>query len=163
MTYEELGSEIGKLVESKQAAYGDSFGKSGDIMRILYPSGISPEKMDDALCLVRIIDKMMRIATDRDALGESPYRDVAGYALLGAARVERTRELPKFIENGPGVMAFNIRDLEKLKETMSKFERRSDCSECGQSKSVNEEGWCSDCFNSPTKRQEEPSQNGKLL
>lgn len=44
------------------------------------------EQMDDALCVVRILDKLFRIATDRDALGESPYVDIAGYALLGAAR-----------------------------------------------------------------------------
>jgi hypothetical protein len=76
------------LVAEKQAAYGDSFGKSGEVMRILYPEGIAPEQMDDALCVVRMVDKLFRIATDRDALGESPYRDIAGYALLGDARCE---------------------------------------------------------------------------
>jgi hypothetical protein len=35
---------------------------------------------------------MMRIATDRDAMGESPFRDIGGYAVLGAERVERTRK-----------------------------------------------------------------------
>lgn len=84
--YAELGEQIGKLVEQKQVAYGDSFGKAGDVLRLLYPKGISHEQIDDALCIVRIVDKLFRIATDRDALGESPYRDIAGYALLGAAR-----------------------------------------------------------------------------
>lgn len=87
--FKKLGREIGALVDEKQAAYGDSFGKSGDVLRILYPDGISPEQIDDALCVVRIVDKLFRIATDRDALGESPYRDIAGYAILGAARAER--------------------------------------------------------------------------
>jgi len=86
MQYAELGEEIGRLVEEKQKAYGDSFGKSGAVMRILYPAGIKPDQMDDALCLVRILDKLFRIATDKDALGESPYRDIAGYALLGAVK-----------------------------------------------------------------------------
>lgn len=84
--FAERGREIGRLVAEKQSAYGDSFGKSGAIMRILYPKGITPEQMDDALCVVRIVDKLFRIATDRDALGESPYRDIAGYSLLGDAR-----------------------------------------------------------------------------
>ena len=84
--YKNLGSEIGELVERKQAAYGDSFSKSGEIMRILYPEGISHEQMDDALTIVRIIDKLFRIATDKDALGESPYSDIVGYGLLGAMR-----------------------------------------------------------------------------
>jgi hypothetical protein len=88
MSYEELGAEIGRLVESKQAAYGDSFGRSGEVMRILYPDGIQPEQYDDALAVIRIIDKLFRVATDRDALGESPFRDISGYGLLGAAKTE---------------------------------------------------------------------------
>ncbi len=88
MSYSEIGKDIGALVEKKQAAYGDSFGKSGEVMRLLYPNGIPPEKMDDALTVVRVLDKLFRIATDRDALGESPWRDVAGYALLSVRRVE---------------------------------------------------------------------------
>lgn len=86
--YTELGQQIGKLVEEKQAAYGNSFGKAGDILRILYPQGISHDQIDDALCIVRIVDKLFRIATDKDALGESPYRDIAGYGMLGAVRSE---------------------------------------------------------------------------
>lgn len=80
--------EVAELVERKQKAYGDSFGKSGDVLRILYPSGIPPEKLDDALVITRIVDKLFRIATDRDALGESPWQDIVGYALL-AVRNEK--------------------------------------------------------------------------
>lgn len=89
MSYRDLGASIGELVEKKQAAYGDSFGKSGQVMRILYPDGITSEKLDDALTVVRVLDKLFRIATDRDALGESPWRDIAGYALLSVKRSER--------------------------------------------------------------------------
>lgn len=89
--YEVIGADIGRLVEEKQRAYGDSFGKSGEVMRVLYPDGIRPEQLDDALTVVRVVDKLFRIATDRDALGESPWRDVAGYALLSVARVEAER------------------------------------------------------------------------
>lgn len=81
--FEKLGQEIGKLVAEKQIAYGDSFGKAGDVLRILYPDGIRPDQYDDAMCLVRIIDKMFRIATAKDSFGESPYRDITGYGLLG--------------------------------------------------------------------------------
>jgi hypothetical protein len=91
MSYKKIGEEIGALVETKQASYGDSFGKSGAVMRILYPEGIPLEKMDDALTVVRVLDKLFRIATARDALGESPWRDVAGYALLSVARVETVK------------------------------------------------------------------------
>lgn len=84
--FELLGAELGRLVTEKQAAYGDSFGKAGQIMRILYPNGIALEQMDDALTVVRIVDKLFRIATDRDAFGESPFRDIAGYGILGASK-----------------------------------------------------------------------------
>ncbi len=83
---EEESLKIAKLVNEKQAAYGDSFGKSGQIVRILYPEGIPPEKIDDALTVVRVIDKLFRIATQKDAFGESPWRDIMGYALLAVAR-----------------------------------------------------------------------------
>lgn len=93
--YKDLGAVIGALVDAKQVVYGNSFEKCVTFFELLYPQGIPPEKMGDALTLVRIFDKIMRIATDRDALGESPYRDIAGYALLGAERVERERSPTK--------------------------------------------------------------------
>jgi len=88
--YEQLGAEIGRLVAGKQKAYGDSFGKSGDVLRILYPAGVRPEQYDDLLAITRILDKLFRIANQKEAFSENPYMDIAGYALLGAARDERT-------------------------------------------------------------------------
>lgn len=83
---ESLGSEIGKMVDEKQKVYGDSYSRSGEIMRILYPNGIPVEQYDDALAVIRVIDKLFRIATDKDALGESPWRDIAGYGILGSRK-----------------------------------------------------------------------------
>jgi len=87
----DIAAIIAATVERKQAAYGDSFGKAGAIMAILYPAGVPVERLDDALAVVRVIDKLFRIATDRDALGESPWRDIAGYALLAVRRVEQDK------------------------------------------------------------------------
>jgi hypothetical protein len=84
-----IGTEIGKLVDEKNAAYGDSFAQTGKFLRILYPSGIQPDQYDDALAMVRIFDKQKRIATRKNAFGESPYRDIAGYGILGAAKDEK--------------------------------------------------------------------------
>ena len=86
MTYEELAREIGKTVDEKQAAYGDSFGQAGQVLRILYPNGVSPEHYDDLLAMVRVIDKLFRIATDKGAFGESPWKDCAGYSILAMAK-----------------------------------------------------------------------------
>ena len=85
-TYEQLGTEIGQLVDCKNAAYGSSFAKCGDFLRLLFPQGIPPHRLEDALLLARIFDKQMRIATDQDAFGETPFADIAGYGLLGARR-----------------------------------------------------------------------------
>jgi len=91
VSYADLGLEIGQLVESKQQAYGDSFGRSGNVLRVLYPDGIKLEQYDDALAIVRIVDKLFRVASHgaNDLHGESPGRDIAGYGLLMAARHER--------------------------------------------------------------------------
>jgi hypothetical protein len=84
--FEQIGTDIGKLVAEKNAAYGDSFNKCGEFLKLLYPNGVKPEQYADMLALVRVFDKQMRIATDKDALGENPWRDVMGYALLAVAR-----------------------------------------------------------------------------
>ena len=93
MSYKDLGKRIGKLVESKQKQYGDSAGRAGRIMEVLYPTGIKPHQYDDALLVVRILDKLSRIAQrgedGQDLGGESPYSDLAGYSLLGMAKDER--------------------------------------------------------------------------
>lgn len=90
--YEELATEIGRIVAEKNQAYGSSFDRSGEILAVLYPDGIRPDQYVDALGVVRVLDKLFRIATDKDALGESPWRDIAGYGILGAARSQASSE-----------------------------------------------------------------------
>ena len=80
--YEEIGARIGALVDRKNAAYGNSIHDAGKIMNILYPRGIGADQMADALALVRILDKMFRIANTKNAFGENPFEDIAGYGIL---------------------------------------------------------------------------------
>jgi hypothetical protein len=90
--YEDLGAKVGLLVAGKQRQYGDSFSKAGEIIRILYPDGISPQAMPSALTVVRVLDKLNRIATaagKEDLGGESPWQDIAGYALLELMKLEK--------------------------------------------------------------------------
>lgn len=90
--YRALGAQIGELVSRKQKEYGDSAGRVSKIMLILYPDGIAPDQYGDALLVVRIIDKLSRIAQrhggGKDLGGESPYTDLAGYGLLGWGKDE---------------------------------------------------------------------------
>jgi hypothetical protein len=85
-SYATLGAKIGNLVDSKQKAYGDSFGQSEQFLRLLWPDGIPVSSYGDVLTIARIWDKLKRIATDQDAYGESPYGDIVGYGLLGLSR-----------------------------------------------------------------------------
>lgn len=85
-----VASRLASLVAEKNAAYGDSFGQSGKVLAILYPNGIPVEHLGTALTLVRVIDKLFRIATDPDAFGENPWQDIGGYALLELAKKEKS-------------------------------------------------------------------------
>jgi hypothetical protein len=83
-TFVQIASKLGNLLESKNAAYGNAFNNTGHILRLLYPGGIGPEQYGDVALVVRILDKLSRIATNNDPAGESPYMDIAGYGMLGA-------------------------------------------------------------------------------
>lgn len=84
--FKDIAAEVGQLVTDKNAAYGDSFSRSNEVISILYPDGIRPDQYEDFLTVIRVIDKLFRIATRKDAFGESPWTDVMGYALLAVAR-----------------------------------------------------------------------------
>lgn len=84
--FEAIALRIAALVQEKQIAYGDSFGRAGDVLRILYPNGISHSQLDEALTIVRVVDKLFRVANEPDAFGESPWEDVVGYGLLALGR-----------------------------------------------------------------------------
>lgn len=85
--YHAQANALADLVTDKQAQYGDSFGRSGAILQVLYPDGIPVKAYTSALTLIRVIDKLFRLAThSEDIAGENPWRDIAGYALLMIAR-----------------------------------------------------------------------------
>jgi|TARA_R110000744_G_scaffold210265_1_gene329351 hypothetical protein len=90
--YEKLGKSVGKLVAEKQQAYGDSFSKSHQILKVLYPDGIKPEQYMDVLTICRVVDKLFRLATDPTYGDESPWRDICGYSLLSMGKDPRETE-----------------------------------------------------------------------
>lgn len=96
MNYQERGKDIGKLVDEKQAQYGDAISATGEIMEILFPDGIPKEKLKDALLILRILDKICRLSRGNGEGGESPFRDISGYGLLGINLHELTEaeEMP---------------------------------------------------------------------
>lgn len=89
-SYQDIANEIGALVAAKNEAYGNSFERSGEILSVLFPNGVTPDRYTDLLCIVRVLDKLFRVAASPiDPMGESPWRDVAGYGILGAANTDR--------------------------------------------------------------------------
>lgn len=86
--YAAIAADIAATVERKQAAYGDSFAKVTRVLELMFPNGVPVEAYADLGGIVRTLDKLFRVATDRDALEENPWGDIAGYALLAIRRVE---------------------------------------------------------------------------
>lgn len=82
VTYVSTAVYLGHLVARKQQAYGDSVGKAPEILRSMYPNGIRPEQYRDLMMITRVLDKLFRIANQKHAFGEDPWKDIFGYALL---------------------------------------------------------------------------------
>ena len=80
--YEALGESIGALVDQKNKQYGDAFNRSDSILKVLYPDGVRPEQYRDMLGVIRVVDKLFRIANGKQG-SEDPWQDIAGYGLLG--------------------------------------------------------------------------------
>jgi hypothetical protein len=87
--YKDIAMKIASLVEEKQIAYGDSFGRSADFLHLLYPEGVPVNKYKDMLAQVRVFDKLMRIANKKEAFGENPWEDIVGYGLLSCKEEEQ--------------------------------------------------------------------------
>lgn len=85
--YEKLATKIGAVVDSKQKAYGNSFNVSGEFLKLIYPNGIPADAYTDALCIVRIFDKLKRIGNASNLpVNEGKidaWSDIIGYGLLG--------------------------------------------------------------------------------
>ena len=80
--YRAKGTEIGALVDRKNKQYGNSFNRAGDILTILYPDGVTPDQYRDMLAVVRVLDKLFRVAHGKQG-SEDPWQDIAGYGLWG--------------------------------------------------------------------------------
>lgn len=128
MIYEEIARSIGKLVDEKNAAYGSSFDKSDQIIKILYPEGVEPNQYKDLLAMTRVIDKLFRIATSKDAMGEDPWQDIAGYAILSVVSNKKENKTKPYYKDF--VPEFNpsvkTRDQERAETTVTGQEEQKE-------------------------------------
>jgi hypothetical protein len=132
--YEDLAKKVGQLVDDKNKAYGNSFADVGDFLKILYPNGVTPENYTDMLCVVRVFDKLKRIATKKDAFGESPYRDIVGYALLGLQKDEELAANSSQPEEDKTSVPAPLGTEEGKSSILSKFRKSNEttCPTCGK-------------------------------
>lgn len=84
--YAAIGKEIGELVAKKNLAYGDSFTRTGAVLRAYFPDGIKPDQYDLMSYIVRTSDKFFRLIANNDPAGENPAMDIAGYSILEVGR-----------------------------------------------------------------------------
>ena len=72
-----------KTVRDKNKEYGNAFRKVSEILSVLFPNGITPDKYDDVALLIRVLDKICRIAnTNDEEVKKDAWLDICGYALL---------------------------------------------------------------------------------
>lgn len=74
--------EVAEIVIEKNRKYGDSIHKTIAILKILYPNGISKERYVNLLTIVRMLDKLSRLANNDKNDDEDPITDLIGYSLL---------------------------------------------------------------------------------
>ena len=90
----DIAIQIAELVDNKQKAYGNAFEKVTEILKVLYPQGVPVYKYQDFLTVVRILDKICRISSlptnGKDSMGEEPWKDIMGYALLAIENKKET-------------------------------------------------------------------------
>lgn len=88
-----IAAELGELVARKNQAYGDSISAVGIILQDMLDGYFDSESLtyripisllDHLAAIVRVLDKLNRIVAnpDGDLMQESPWLDIAGYALL---------------------------------------------------------------------------------
>lgn len=86
-TFLEITTAQAELLEKKNAAYGNAFNKTTEHLNLLFPDGVVPEQYSDLMFIVRILDKLNRIANSSLLPPEEgkldAYRDISGYATLG--------------------------------------------------------------------------------
>ena len=80
---ESISRDVVSIVKEKNREYGSAFQKVSHILSILFPNGIPTNKYHDVAILVRVLDKVCRIASANDKdVKKDAWLDITGYGLL---------------------------------------------------------------------------------
>ncbi len=78
-----IAYDVAVIVEEKNREYGSAFKKVSHILSILFPNGIPQKKYHDVAILVRVLDKVCRIANANEVgVRKDAWLDICGYALI---------------------------------------------------------------------------------
>ena len=78
-----VACDVVVVVEEKNREYGSAFQKVSEILNILFPNGIPASKYHDVAILIRVLDKICRIASANDKdVKKDAWLDITGYGLL---------------------------------------------------------------------------------
>jgi len=86
--FKEIADKIGSMVEEKNVQYGDSYANTQKFLDILYPESIPVEKFSDIVCIIRIFDKLKKVAAQVESDEENPYADLIGITIRMADNQE---------------------------------------------------------------------------
>lgn len=84
--------ELGPFLVEKNSAYGDATRRIVTVLEAFYPLGIPNGQIQNAYYMIQILNKLSRIAENNDPLGEDPWLDCAGYAVLAHAKRQLERK-----------------------------------------------------------------------
>lgn len=81
---QQLLDQIRRMLLHKNRLYSGSFAKVPQLLLILFPTGIPARLFPHAVSIIRILDKISRLSSDRTEDTESPWIDASGYSILSA-------------------------------------------------------------------------------
>lgn len=83
LTDSPLTADIEEMVERKNASYGNSIGKSSDLLRTLCPDGIPVTIFHRAHVLIRVLDKVSRLFSPNINYLQAmdAWNDIQGYCV----------------------------------------------------------------------------------
>lgn len=115
--FEKIGKEVGELVQEKNTAYGNSFENAAKILKVLFPNGVKPVQYKDMLAIVRILDKLNRICSDKYAFEEDPWKDIVGYGILSLASQKKKEKNDGLrVKASKGALNRIEKDIKHLKD-----------------------------------------------
>jgi hypothetical protein len=89
--FSEIADELATMLAVKNRKYGDSYAKMAHVLPLFYPNGVPADGLLDAVFILRIVDKLMRIASDQRDDEEDPLLDLCGYGILRLREIRNSK------------------------------------------------------------------------